>query len=358
MASTDALPVPRKNVAYRLTFPIFKSDGTLITAAAGLDSEVSKDAAAFADCTNEATEIATSSGVYYLDLTSTEMNADCVSVLVKSSSTGAVPQVIVLYPQESGDIRVDADSLGGSSLSTLTGAYPALGIIDSGTAQSATGTTVVLRSAAAFADDTVIGSTLMVYGSTQGYWQSRVVTDYVLSTDTATVDTWTVTPSGTITYVLLATAPASSTAFPSVVLANAAHGGAAASLTLQKVVVSNSTAGESAVAITASGTGNAHGLAVTASGGGKGVAIGAASVGMSIDSSTADAVQIGGGTNSDGLQITGNGTGVDIRANITGNLTGNVSGSVGSVTAEVLADIQKINGTTIVGDGAAPKFGV
>jgi hypothetical protein len=98
----------------------------------------------------------------------------------------------------------------------IVGAVPALGIIDRGTAQSATSTTLVLRSAATFADDTVPGATLMAFGSTQGYWQSRSVTDYVLSTDTATVDAWTVTPSGTITYVLLAGAPASATVFTGV----------------------------------------------------------------------------------------------------------------------------------------------
>jgi hypothetical protein len=115
MASTDARPVPIKNTAYRLTFPIYKSDGTLITGATALDSEVSKDAGTFTDCTNEATEIATSSGVYYLDLSSTEMNADCVAVVVKTSSTGAVPPTFILYPQESGDIKVDMQSVAGTS---------------------------------------------------------------------------------------------------------------------------------------------------------------------------------------------------------------------------------------------------
>ena len=116
MASTDALPVPQKNVAYRITFPIFKNDGTLITGATGLDSEVSKDAGTFADCTNEATEIATSSGIYYLDLTSTEMNADCVAVVVKTSSTGAVLPVFSLYPQEAGDIRVNTTYWSGAAV--------------------------------------------------------------------------------------------------------------------------------------------------------------------------------------------------------------------------------------------------
>jgi hypothetical protein len=91
------------------------------------------------------------------------------------------------------------------------GPVPWLGIVDQGTAQSATSTTVVLRAAAAFADDTLIGAIVMVFGSTQGYWQARQITDYVGSTDTATVDAWQVTPSGTITYKIIAAPPAPAT---------------------------------------------------------------------------------------------------------------------------------------------------
>jgi uncharacterized phosphosugar-binding protein len=105
MAATDARPVPKKNTAYRLYFGIFSTTGALITGATALDSEVSKDAAAFADCTSEATEIGTS-GIYYLDLTATEMNADAVVVQTKTSSANAVVVVTALYPQEEGDIVV------------------------------------------------------------------------------------------------------------------------------------------------------------------------------------------------------------------------------------------------------------
>lgn len=115
MASTDAIPVPKKNTAFRVIFPIFDADGDLVTGATGLDSEVSKDQGTFADCTNEATEIATASGMYYLDLTSTEMNADCVAVIVKTTSSGAKTTPIVLYPQEAGDIPVDVQSISGDS---------------------------------------------------------------------------------------------------------------------------------------------------------------------------------------------------------------------------------------------------
>lgn len=98
MAASDASPFPIKNQAFRVTFPILDADGDLVTGAAGLDSEVSKDGGTFADCTNEATEIATSSGMYYLDLSATEMNADTVAIIVKTSTSGAKTTPIVLYP--------------------------------------------------------------------------------------------------------------------------------------------------------------------------------------------------------------------------------------------------------------------
>ena len=53
----------KKNTATTIVFPILDADGDLVTAAAALDSERSIDAGAFTDCTNEAAEIATSSGV-------------------------------------------------------------------------------------------------------------------------------------------------------------------------------------------------------------------------------------------------------------------------------------------------------
>lgn len=135
MASTDATAIPVKNQAYRVTFPIWDADGDLVTGATGLDSEVSKDAGTFADCTNEATEIATSSGIYYLDLTSTEMNADTVAIIVKTSSSGAKTTPIILYPQEAGDINVDVTYWNGTAVASPdTAGYPKV------TLKSGTGT--------------------------------------------------------------------------------------------------------------------------------------------------------------------------------------------------------------------------
>jgi hypothetical protein len=122
MAASDARPVPRKNTAFRVYFPILDNDGDPVTAAAGLDSEVSKDGAAFADCTNEATEIG-SSGIYYLDLTSTEMNADAVVVIVKTSTTDAKTAPIVMYPAPAADVPTSttiADALLTRDMSAVT----------------------------------------------------------------------------------------------------------------------------------------------------------------------------------------------------------------------------------------------
>ncbi len=112
MAASDSRPIPRKNTAFRVTFPIFDADGNLKTGAAGLDSEVSIDGGTFSDCTNEATEIATASGVYYLDLSSGEMNGDTIAVIVKSDAKTAV---ITIYPEELGDVRVDVGQISGDA---------------------------------------------------------------------------------------------------------------------------------------------------------------------------------------------------------------------------------------------------
>ena len=118
MASTDARPVPRRAAAYRVTFPLMNNTGSLVTGAAGLDSEISKDGGTFADCTNEATEIATSSGIYYLDLTSTEMTADTVAIIVKTTTTDAKTTTIVMYPEEIGDYRADVQQWLGTTVAT------------------------------------------------------------------------------------------------------------------------------------------------------------------------------------------------------------------------------------------------
>src|SRR3990172_7709770 len=88
---------PKKNAAFTVTFPIYDADGDPVSGAASLDSEVSKDGGAFTDCTAEAAEIATASGVYLLALTNTEMNADIVATITKTGTAGAKTAVNVMY---------------------------------------------------------------------------------------------------------------------------------------------------------------------------------------------------------------------------------------------------------------------
>lgn len=155
------------------------------------------------------------------------------------------------------------------------GAIPTLGIIDNGTAQSATGTTLVLRSAAAFADSELIGATIVITGGSAGVGQSRVITAYTGATDTATVDTWTTTPTGTITYVIFAGSPASTSLVPNVNVTQisgdttaadnleaALDGTGGVNLSLAAVnitagmSITQSTANADALVVTGNGTGN------------------------------------------------------------------------------------------------------
>lgn len=139
-----------------------------------------------------------------------ETNGDLVAFTF--TGTGAVPVTVQVYP----NFPQTGDTYSTLALNDTAGPVPWLGIVDQGTAVTAGATSVQLRAAAAFADDTLIGSTIAVYGSTQGYWQTRVITDNALTGDTVTVDTWTVTPSGTITYKIFGTPPASATSIPAV----------------------------------------------------------------------------------------------------------------------------------------------
>src|SRR3990167_9783919 len=112
MAASDAKPVPIKDTAFRVSFPILDADGDLVTGATTPDSEFSEDAATFADCASEATEIATSSGMYYLELASTEMGGDTVVVIVKTATAGAKTTPIVLYPQSAANpINVNVQAI-------------------------------------------------------------------------------------------------------------------------------------------------------------------------------------------------------------------------------------------------------
>lgn len=109
-------------------------------------------------------------------------------------------------------IEIEANLISDLFSSTIntTGALPYLGILDSGTAQSAAATDIVLSATSPLTANTATGATVAAEGATQGYFSVRTFTGYTGATFTGTVDTWDVTPSGVpIKYLVYATPPAS-----------------------------------------------------------------------------------------------------------------------------------------------------
>lgn len=168
------------------------------------------EAADFAAGAIDATAIATDA------IGAAELAADAIGASeVATDAIGAAELAAnAIAASEVADGAIDAGAIADSAIDEATfvctgGSFDALGIIDCGTAQAATGTTLQLRSAASFADDEVIGATCVITGGSAGVGQARAITDYVSSTDTATVATWTTTPTGTITYACFGTAAGS-----------------------------------------------------------------------------------------------------------------------------------------------------
>lgn len=132
--------------------------------------------------------------------------------LYASSAPGYVANAPVNVAQISGDSTA-ADNLE-TAYDDTAGSVRWLGIVDQGTAQAGSGTTIQLRSGASFADDQLIGMTVTIVSGT-GAGQSRLITDWVSATDTATVDTWQTNPDNTSVYRVYPTAPSSGGSAPS-----------------------------------------------------------------------------------------------------------------------------------------------
>lgn len=174
----NALPYPVYGVPFGVVFPMLDADGDLVTAASTPDAEVSKNGDTFADCTNESTEIATGSGMYYLLLTGTELTADVVAVIAKSATAGMKTTPIVLYPRKLVTLR-------------------------SGTvgANAADGTTLQLDSGASAVDDYYNGCLLV--GTLDSVVEARVISDYVGSTKVCSVTpAFVTTPDNNDTFVV------------------------------------------------------------------------------------------------------------------------------------------------------------
>lgn len=96
-----------------------------------------------------------------------------------------------------------------ASFASAAGSFYPLGIIDQGTSQAVSATTLQLRSAASFPNSQPIGATvLLTSGSNAG--ATAIIESYVSATDTATFTAWSgsVTPTGTPDYKVYGTATA------------------------------------------------------------------------------------------------------------------------------------------------------
>lgn len=218
------------------------------------------------------------------------------------------------------------------------GPFAPTAVVDSGTAQSVTGTTLVMRSAAAFADSELVGATVVIRSATTGAGQRRLITANVGSTDTITVDTWTTTPTGTIVYDIFGSAPGS-TSSPTPVNAVQVGGqtaSAAGTITFPGAIASTTNitsasgialaSGTQTFNMTGSITGNLSGSVGSVTG-----AVG--SVTGAVASVTGN---VGGNVVGSVASVTGAvGSVTGAVGSVTGNVGGNVTGTVASVVGRI-----------------------
>ncbi len=181
-AAGDALDQPIYGSHYLVTFPILDADGDPVTGATGLDSEVSIDLGTFTDCTNEATELATSSGIYYLYLTGAEMTGKIITVRIQTTSAGAKTTVLSLVP-----VR--------------------MAIIATGTAQAGAASTITLAASTSKVDNDLAGYYVRCNNNSPSgvQYATRKIVSNVASTQVATVESaWGTNPSSATTYDILA----------------------------------------------------------------------------------------------------------------------------------------------------------
>lgn len=149
-------------------------------------------------------------GYYDCPINTTDTNTyGRLRVAVHESGALAVVQDYLVLPEPVYDSFFPSAS--GSPL-------PVWGVLDWGTAQASASGTLVHRSALNLANDIPNGSVEQIYSGT-GAGQTRVVYDFVNSTDTASISpNWVTTPDSTSLYLTFGAppAPTNSAALPSV----------------------------------------------------------------------------------------------------------------------------------------------
>jgi hypothetical protein len=213
--------------------PVLDADGAFVSGGVVGDFKISKNGGAPAALNGSATLTHRATGHYSLSLTTSDVDTVGTAEIIIDDTVNGCPmkeiQVVegVIYDAVYADsatgllpanvTQISGDSTAADNLELAfddtAGAVPWSGIVDQGTAQSVGANDIVLRSAAAFVDDALIGCTVYITNGTQ-LGSRSVITDYVGATDTATLGNgWTgATPTGTPTYKIFASAAGSGVA--------------------------------------------------------------------------------------------------------------------------------------------------
>ena len=292
-SASDAHPFPIYNARFRFIAPLFDADGDLVTGASTPDSEVSQDCGTFADATNEMTEIASGSGMYYLDLVAGEMDTKSTAIIMKSATSGMKTTPVVLYPKR----------------------FP---VVRTGTAQAGGASSITLDASASAIDGYYVGCYVNITNNTptNAQGQARMITAYVGSTKVCTVEgTYGTNPSSSSTFEVLATE------LWLYANANVTHVGGTAQ--------TGRDLGASVLLSPGTGTGQ-----ISLSSGA--VLLQATQTGVTIPTVTnlTNAPTSGDFTSTMKTSI-GTAVAASAVASVTGNVGGNVAGSVGSVTGNV-----------------------
>lgn len=119
-----------------------------------------------------------------------------------------------------GNAGVDFDNIA----MTGNGPFPAFGIIDIGTAQAADANGITLRAGFSTAAANMVGKSAWVYSSTNGLHATGLITAYNDTSKVATISGLGEAPTGTVLYVIFATANGSTAAIADAVWDEATSG--------------------------------------------------------------------------------------------------------------------------------------
>lgn len=159
------------------------------------DIRLKKNAAAWGQKAAAQTLTHEENGYYEVTLDATDTNTLGLLVMAVDES-GALP------------VRQDYMVVSAAHYDQMHfGAFP-VGVLAYGTAQAGAAGTIQLAAATSFADDLVNGAVVAIVGGV-GVGQTRAITDWVSSTDTASVSpSWTTNPDNTSVYMVFHAPPA------------------------------------------------------------------------------------------------------------------------------------------------------